>query len=198
MCLTREYTGGNTHPHTPTPPLQDEIAAQQEELNSWVAELGLSSIVTKDSVGQADYATEVAKQLLDFLPAPLARQNGTMSIVDAWCLYNKARGSDLVSPEDMYKACKKLPTLQGSIIQCIEVRGLHLLRLDDVAGDAKLLSLLEDATVFVTPLSLSAELKVSARVATEILTDAENRGLVVIDAQHAEGVVYYKNLFQKS
>lgn len=28
-----------------------------------------------------------------------------MTLVDAYCLYNRARGTDLVSPEDLYNAC---------------------------------------------------------------------------------------------
>ena len=160
-----------------------------------VAELGMSSVVTRDSVGTGSYTTELAKHLLDFLQVPLERQNGTMSILDAFCLYNMARGTNLVSPDDMWKACKLLQSLPGSNIQFIEVGSTKLLRLDNVAGDTKLQAMLNDAATCLTPLALAARLKVSARVAHEILEDAELRGVVCRDAQHPDGVSFHKNIF---
>ena len=31
-----------------------------------------------------------------------------MGLVDLYCMYNRARGTDLISPDDMNIACKKL------------------------------------------------------------------------------------------
>jgi len=33
------------------------------------------------------------------------RFNGVIGLIDLFCLYNRARGTDLVSPEDMNVAC---------------------------------------------------------------------------------------------
>eukprot|EP01063_Lacrimia_lanifica_P007259 TRINITY_DN14602_c0_g1_i1.p1 TRINITY_DN14602_c0_g1~~TRINITY_DN14602_c0_g1_i1.p1 ORF type:complete len:518 (+),score=167.58 TRINITY_DN14602_c0_g1_i1:70-1623(+) len=175
---------------------QSEVAAQEKDLNDWMASLGLCSIVTKESVGMGDYHLEVAKQLLEFLQAPLQRQRGMLSVVDAYCLYNKARGVDLVSPGDMMKACQKLAALPGSNIRMTEVNGVQLLKLDDLAGDRMLLGLLADASAFVTPLALASHLSLPARVCSEILSDALQRGVLCIDAQHPQGAVFYRNLFE--
>ena len=45
-----------------------------------------------------------AAQLADFLAAPLARAGGIMPLPDAYCLYNRARGTELVSPDDLLRA----------------------------------------------------------------------------------------------
>jgi ESCRT-II complex subunit VPS36 len=48
------------------------------------------------------YHEELAKQLADSLQKHLAK-NGMIALTDAYCLYNRARGTDLISPEDMYR-----------------------------------------------------------------------------------------------
>ncbi|KAJ9471746.1 Vacuolar protein sorting-associated protein 36 [Diplonema papillatum] len=179
---------------------EDEIEAQQDMLNSWVADLGMLSLVTKESVGLSDYHNELARQLLDFLQEALRRQNGTLTLVDAFCLFNRARGTDLVSPDDLVKACKRLEHLKRSNIRMAKIgsgnEATVILRLDDMAGDSKLLELLPNAAAFVTALSLAANLRVSNHVATEILNDAEERGLLCRDEQSAEAVSFYCNPFK--
>lgn len=43
-------------------------------------------------------------QLADFLEGPLKRQSGILTLTEVFCLFNRARGSELVSPEDILKA----------------------------------------------------------------------------------------------
>lgn len=38
-----------------------------------------------------------------------------ITLADAYCRINRARGVDLVSPEDVLKACQKLPSI-GSLL----------------------------------------------------------------------------------
>lgn len=77
---------------------------EEEEFGNMLVTMGLGSIVTKASAG-ALYHQELAKQLADFLTKPLSNEHGMMLLTDAYCLYNRARGTDLISPEDMYSAC---------------------------------------------------------------------------------------------
>jgi hypothetical protein len=42
-------------------------------------------------------------QLADFLEAPLRRSNGIITLPEAFCLFNRARGAELVSPDDILK-----------------------------------------------------------------------------------------------
>jgi ESCRT-II complex subunit VPS36 len=43
-------------------------------------------------------------QLADFLALHLDKTQGVMTLPDVYCLFNRARGSELVSPEDLIKA----------------------------------------------------------------------------------------------
>ena len=44
-----------------------------------------------------------ARQLADFLAPRLERTQGVMTLPDVYCLFNRARGSELISPEDLIK-----------------------------------------------------------------------------------------------
>ncbi len=43
-------------------------------------------------------------QLADFLALHLDKHNGAMTLPDVYCLFNRARGTELVSPDDLIKA----------------------------------------------------------------------------------------------
>lgn len=57
----------------------------------------------------ARFHLELARQLADFLAAePLRRAGGLLPLTDVYCLFNRARGTELVSPEDLLAAVKML------------------------------------------------------------------------------------------
>jgi ESCRT-II complex subunit VPS36 len=70
--------------------------------------MGIASPVTKASAG-ARYHQELSRQLADFLVGPLARAGGVLMLPDVYCLFNRARGSELVSPDDLLQACEAFP-----------------------------------------------------------------------------------------
>ncbi|RUP43966.1 integrated structural and functional model of the Escrt-Ii complex, partial [Jimgerdemannia flammicorona] len=71
---------------------------------TYLLNLGIASPVTRDSAG-AIYHTELARELAEFLHNILDREGGMMSLSDVYCIFNRARGVALISPEDLYKAC---------------------------------------------------------------------------------------------
>jgi ESCRT-II complex subunit VPS36 len=82
--------------------------------------LGLSSsIITKEMApGQEIFHEELARQVADFLDRGglLAKEGGVMTLVDLFAIYNRARGISLISPNDLYSACKLLERLRLPII----------------------------------------------------------------------------------
>jgi hypothetical protein len=66
------------------------------------------------------YYIELAREISEFLDLKMKDYHGLMSLVDLYCLYNrmrstgklflKAKGLDLISPEDLEKACQYLAT----------------------------------------------------------------------------------------
>lgn len=50
-----------------------------------------------------------AMQLGDFLGPKVDKAGGMMAMADVYCLFNRARGSELVSPDDLLQACTCFP-----------------------------------------------------------------------------------------
>jgi ESCRT-II complex subunit VPS36 len=63
--------------------------------------------VSKDIAGK-NYHSELAIELEKFLETVVDRFGGVIGMVDLYCLYNRARGTDLISPEDLNVACSRL------------------------------------------------------------------------------------------
>jgi hypothetical protein len=51
-------------------------------------------------------------QLADFLHGPMERASGMMPLPDVYCLYNRARGVELISPDDLLHAIRLFPQVQ--------------------------------------------------------------------------------------
>ena len=63
--------------------------------------------MSKDIAGK-NYHTELALELEKFLDSVVERFGGVVGLVDLYCMYNRARGTDLISPEDLNVACSRL------------------------------------------------------------------------------------------
>ena len=96
---------------------------------------GFTSHVSKEMSGKKfymDLATEVERFLDKVITQD--RFSGVMGLVDLFCMYNRARGTDLVSPEDMNIACTSidnnsanycLKTYDKSGIKTIQLRSFN-------------------------------------------------------------------------
>ena len=87
----------------------DEI----KEIQSVMFNMGItgasdfSTQVSKDISGK-NYHSELALELEKFLESVVDKFGGVIGLVDLYCMYNRARGTDLISPEDLNVACSKL------------------------------------------------------------------------------------------
>jgi ESCRT-II complex subunit VPS36 len=65
-----------------------------------------TSHVSKEISGKK-YYQDLAKEIESFLNSVIEseRFSGVIGLVDLFCLYNRARGTDLVSPKDLNIAC---------------------------------------------------------------------------------------------
>nr|KJB82661.1 hypothetical protein B456_013G207600 [Gossypium raimondii] len=72
----------------------DEDMGSKEEMQDWLLSVGIISPVTKESAG-ALYHQQLSPQLADFVRIPLERAGGMINLMDAYCLFNRARGTEL-------------------------------------------------------------------------------------------------------
>jgi len=85
-----------------------EISVTDDEtvaFKSYLLSMGIDNPVTRESHGNR-YHQELAKQLASFLDEPLQKEGGVMTVTDVYCRFNRARGMELVSPDDIYNAAK--------------------------------------------------------------------------------------------
>ncbi|XP_025026030.1 vacuolar protein-sorting-associated protein 36 isoform X2 [Python bivittatus] len=80
---------------------------------SYLLSMGIANPVTRETHGSGThYHMQLAKQLAGILQAPLEERGGIMSLTEVYCLVNRARGLELLSPEDLVNACKMLESLK--------------------------------------------------------------------------------------
>ncbi|CAI5471595.1 unnamed protein product [Closterium sp. Yama58-4] len=79
-------------------------AAASEELQDLLLKMGIESPVTRETAG-ALYHRQLSRELADFIGPVLEKTGGTMLLVDVYCIFNRARGTELISPDDLLKAC---------------------------------------------------------------------------------------------
>ncbi|XP_032171058.1 vacuolar protein-sorting-associated protein 36-like isoform X1 [Mustela erminea] len=80
---------------------------------SYLLSMGIANPVTRETYcSGTQYHMQLAKQLAGMLQAPLEERGGIMSLTEVYCLVNRARGMELLSPEDLVNACKMLEALK--------------------------------------------------------------------------------------
>ncbi|KAF9970456.1 hypothetical protein BGZ73_006820 [Actinomortierella ambigua] len=77
---------------------------------SYLLSMGIAAPVTKDTAG-AVFHKELARELAEFMLPLVEREGGMLSLTDAYCVFNRARGVELVSPKDLYTACQQFEDL---------------------------------------------------------------------------------------
>uniref|UniRef100_A0A673ATE8 Vacuolar protein-sorting-associated protein 36 n=1 Tax=Sphaeramia orbicularis TaxID=375764 RepID=A0A673ATE8_9TELE len=86
---------------------------------SYLLSMGIANPVTRETHGSGThYHMQLAKQLGDMLQAPLEERGGMMALTEVYCLVNRARGMELLSPEDLVNACKMFESLKLPLREC--------------------------------------------------------------------------------
>ena len=52
-----------------------------------------------------NYYNDLSREIEKFLLGILDKFGGVLALVDIYCMYNRARGTDLISPEDLLIVC---------------------------------------------------------------------------------------------
>jgi len=170
-------------------------AEDTEQLNALLMTIGIANPVTKQSAGSL-YHEELSRQLAGFLQAPLAAAHGMLALPDVYCLFNRARGTALISPDDLLTAVKLADTL--GLPMRLKQLGNGLLVVESNAYNASAISQKLDALLgertCATALDVATEWQISLSIAQELLTSAEEEGKLCRDTTTAH-ILFYPNLF---
>lgn len=177
--------------------------------NKFLKRGGSSTIVEVDKMtaSQRQYYELTARQVADFLLPRLqagytgrgeGSSKGIMSLTDVYCLFNRARGTNLISPEDLRQACALLNDLNVGLSQKTFPSGIIVVQLDSMAIDKDhsertetILNLCRPST---TALEASHVLDLPPILAMEQLEEAERLGILCRDTT-LETIRFYPNRF---
>ncbi|CAG8437186.1 10666_t:CDS:10 [Ambispora gerdemannii] len=146
-------------------------ADEASSLNTYLLELGISS-------------PELSLQLAEFLEGILERENGMMALTDIYCIFNRARGVALISPEDMYKACSLFEQLNMPMRLRKFPSGLNVVHDEKTAQ-----RILEE----IQKNGPKTAIDLAERQKTSVFLMTEAKGLICRD-ETVEGLRFYENL----
>ncbi|KAJ2038185.1 Vacuolar protein-sorting-associated protein 36 [Coemansia sp. RSA 2337] len=168
----------------------------EHAFRQYLLDLGIDSPVTRDTAG-AVFHSELARELCDYLEHYVAQCGGSVALVDAYCLYNRAREFSPVFPSDFAQACRKFADLSLPLRLREYPSGLLVLEDAASADDALVLARVDSYIASFGPLTasdLAAIEDCPLALAEERLWLAERHARVCRD-EAVEGVRFYENRF---
>mmetsp|Transcript_5144 Transcript_5144/g.7529 ORF Transcript_5144/g.7529 Transcript_5144/m.7529 type:complete len:425 (+) Transcript_5144:203-1477(+) len=182
---------------------QDQSKAGDKEdkakLSDMMQDMGMTSALTK-SDHRGDYYTTLARQLADFLRHKLKQAGGLLTLTDVYCFFNRARGTNLISPEDLLQAVSCMKDLKLGMSLREFPSGLRVVQdesFNDETMAKKILVLAEHSkSECLTALDASRALHISALLANEQLLSAERMGYICRDVT-LEGTRFFPNRFDE-
>uniref|UniRef100_A0A3B3CAE6 Vacuolar protein-sorting-associated protein 36 n=1 Tax=Oryzias melastigma TaxID=30732 RepID=A0A3B3CAE6_ORYME len=164
---------------------------------SYLLSMGIANPVTRETHGSGThYHMQLSKQLGDMLQAPLEERGGMMALTEVYCLVNRARGMELLSPEDLLNACKMFDSLKLPLKLRVFDSGVMVVQLQSHSEEEMIASAMDNVA---DKGSLTAEefaklLGLSVLLSKERLLLAEKMGHLCRD-DSVEGLRFYPNLF---
>ncbi|KAL7074948.1 hypothetical protein ACQ4LE_005842 [Meloidogyne hapla] len=173
-------------------------------LKSYLLSLGVADPVTKSVFGAgAVFFERLAQELTNVLYEPLQECGGTMTLADAYCRWNRARGLELVSPEDLLNSCNKLEKINSPICLYTFDNGVQVLQLCSLNMEKMAEEILEMVNATTdngnsingfSAAHLAKHSGISLILASERLRMAEDQGKLCRD-DTIEGLFFYPNKF---
>lgn len=172
--------------------LSDKDASK---FNQYMLNMGIASPVTRESAGSL-YHSELARQLADFLMVPVKDHGGMLALTDVYCLFNRARGAELISPDDLFRACNLFEDLKLPLRLRSFESGVIVVQQASHSDEetAKRIAQMVTLKGPQTCAQISRSTRVALALAQEQLETAERFGFVCRDDSF-EGLVFYSNFF---
>ncbi|KAI4323678.1 hypothetical protein L6164_023266 [Bauhinia variegata] len=166
----------------------DEEMGSKEEMQDWLLSVGIISPVTKESAG-ALYHQQLSRQNW--------RNNQP---IDVYCLFNRARGTELISPDDLLQACSlwekfDVPVVLGKFDSGVMVIQKKSHSDEQVFAKIKIIATKPETLLAgISASDAAMTLGVAPAMAKEHLLSAESKGLLCRDVS-PDGFRFYINLF---
>lgn len=177
-----------------------EVSADDTtQFRSYLLSLGIDDPVTRETYGNAtEYHHHLAKEIVQALDEPVKEAGGVMLLSEVYCRINRARGLQLLSPEDVMHACHLMKKLGLSLNLYTFDSGVQVVQTADLDQEKVLQATInvlgshEHGGVSVG--DLARECGMPLLLAQERLLQAERCAEAVRD-ESSEGLRFYPNLF---
>ncbi|XP_014780159.1 vacuolar protein-sorting-associated protein 36 isoform X1 [Octopus bimaculoides] len=176
---------------------QDVTEDETIRFKSYLLSMGIPNPVTRETHGTGDrYYLQLAQQLNDILKKPIAECGGMMTLTDVYCRVNRARGMELLSPEDLLHACEIMESSDLDIRLRIFDSGVMVLQSQSHNEEQAIERTIEmvEQNGSLTAEELSQCIGVSVILAKERLLFTEKFGGICRD-ESIEGLRFYPNNF---
>ena len=152
-----------------------------------------SSTVSKDTSGKS-FHKQLSLEIEDFLNTALNKFGGVLGLVDLYCLYNRARGTDMISPEDLLIAVNQLNETSTKYMIRNYTSGLKTVQSRLFKEDQyyEMIAGKLQQEGCLSTMKLAEAMKVNVALMKEHVAIAEERGFVCKDESY-EGVQWYEN-----
>lgn len=144
VAAAESYAGELRRNRATAPAAPDDPgAADEARMGALLADMGVVGTPITRALAGGLYLEELARQVAAFMAPRLRAAGGLAPLADVYCAYNRARGLDVVSPEDLLAACALLPRLRLGVATRELAGGLTVLALDSLSDAAVLARLVE-------------------------------------------------------
>jgi len=179
-----------------------DAAESDALLGEILSEMGsVARPVNRENAGAREFAAALAAQFAAFIRRHVEKAGGLLPLTDAYCLYNRARGVDVVVPRDLLLAVgvlERSPSLGLRVRAMGGQRVLQLAELSDGAMAERVAAHLRAAAAapggaeaaFTSAVSLAAAARLPLPIAALQLQLAEDAGAVCRDVSLA-GTRFY-------
>ncbi|KAF7988292.1 hypothetical protein HCN44_009937 [Aphidius gifuensis] len=166
------------------------------KFKSYLMSLGIDDPVTREACKSSnEYFRQLAMQLSQILEEPIKEVGGMMTLTDVYCRVNRARGLELLSPEDLLNASRLLAPLGLPIVLRVFDSGVMVLQAKSHDDNAVIEGITELAKRgSITAEELAQSEGISVILARERLIVTEKNGRACRD-DAIEALRFYPNLF---
>lgn len=165
---------------------------------SYLLGLGVDDPVTRSSFTDSNsYYNTLCKEIIKIIHVSLEEVGGTMALAEVYCRVNRARGLDLLSPEDLMAACSMINNDKSLQVKLKKFDSGVLALQSSSCDESVVLEKTIEALKISGSLSaqeLSTSIGVPVVLAKEYLLNSEKSGKSCRD-ESIEGLRFYLNKF---
>ena len=142
------------------------------------------------------YYIDLAKQIANLIKPIARKKGGQLAMTEVYCTINRARGVDLISPDDLLNACSTFEKQNLGIKMIKYSSGLVVLQCEEFNENfinEQILNILNE-TESISAHELTIKADISVALARQHLLNSEKVGLICRD-ECIQGLRFYTNKF---